>query len=116
MHIDEPLSALGPADAAMPPAAGAGVDRKLTLSLPAGVVRQLRARTAGEETTLRALVLEALAAAGYDVPAIEIRDRRRPPGARVAIHGPRPGQGGEHAAGKGAGPPGHSVHRSQKEP
>jgi hypothetical protein len=52
-------------------------DRKLTLSLPAGVVRQLRSRMAAEETTLRALVLEALQGAGYAVPAAEIRDRRR---------------------------------------
>lgn len=54
------------------------LDRKLTLSLPAGVVRQLRQRMARDETTLRALVLEALRAAGYAVPAEEIRDRRRP--------------------------------------
>jgi hypothetical protein len=52
-------------------------DRKLTLSLPSGVVRQLKGRMAREETTLRALVLEALRAAGYVVPAVEIRDRRR---------------------------------------
>jgi hypothetical protein len=52
-------------------------DRKLTLSLPAEVVRQLRERMAREETTLRALVLEALRQAGYAVPAGEIRDRRR---------------------------------------
>jgi hypothetical protein len=52
-------------------------DRKLTLNLPASVMRQLKIRLAAEETTLRALVLEALAAAGYAVPAGEIRDRRR---------------------------------------
>ena len=52
-------------------------DRKLTLSLPAAVVRQLRDRAAREETTLRALVLEALRQAGYAVPEAEIRDRRR---------------------------------------
>jgi hypothetical protein len=63
---------------AAPPPVGAGdPDRKLTLNLPASVVRQLKARLAAEETTLRALVLEALAAAGYTVPAAEIRDRRR---------------------------------------
>jgi hypothetical protein len=45
--------------------------------LPADVVRQLRERMAREETTLRALVLEALRQAGYAVPAAEIRDRRR---------------------------------------
>ena len=52
-------------------------DRKLTLSLPAPVVRQLRDRMAREETTLRALILEALSKAGYAVPVAEIRDRRR---------------------------------------
>jgi hypothetical protein len=41
------------------------------------VVRQLRDRMAQEETTLRALVLEALQKAGYAVPEAEIRDRRR---------------------------------------
>ena len=56
-------------------------DRKLTLILPASVVRQLRERLAREDTTLRALVLEALAGAGYAVPAAEIRDRRRRPAA-----------------------------------
>jgi hypothetical protein len=65
--------------AGSPPGADGGAvgDRKLTLSLPAAVVRELRRRTALEETTLRALVLAALAAAGYAVPAAEIRDRRR---------------------------------------
>ena len=53
-------------------------DRKLTLSLPAAVLRQLRQRMADEDTTLRALVLEALQQAGYAVPEAEIRDRRRP--------------------------------------
>ena len=91
MRIDDASGLPGGAAAPAP-----GPDRKLTLSLPAGVVRQLRARTAGEETTLRALVLEALAGAGYAVPAGEIRDRRRPAG--------------------GAGRAGRSVHRSQGRP
>ncbi len=52
-------------------------DRKLTVTLPVSVIRQLRARTAAEETTIRALLLEALARAGYAVPEREIRDRRR---------------------------------------
>lgn len=55
-----------------------GPDRKLTLTLPAVVLRQLRQRMAAEDTTLRALVLEALQQAGYAVPESEIRDRRRP--------------------------------------
>jgi hypothetical protein len=58
-------------------APAAADDRKLTLSLPATVVRQLRDRMAHDETTLRALVLEALMKAGYVVPEAEIRDRRR---------------------------------------
>lgn len=52
-------------------------DRKLTVTLPAAVLRALKARTVERETTVRALLLEALAAAGYPVPAAEIRDRRR---------------------------------------
>jgi hypothetical protein len=52
-------------------------DRKLTLSLPVAVIRQLRDRMAQDETTLRALILEALSKAGYVVPEAEIRDRRR---------------------------------------
>lgn len=52
-------------------------ERKLTLSLPASVLRQLKQRTVQDETTLRALVLEALARDGYSITAEEIRDRRR---------------------------------------
>ncbi|HWL67491.1 MAG TPA: hypothetical protein VNS22_03805 [Geminicoccus sp.] len=46
--------------------------------LPADVLRQLRTRVAEDDTTMRALVLDALARAGYRVDAAEIRDRRRP--------------------------------------
>jgi len=52
-------------------------DHKLTVSLPAQVVRQLKQRMVAEETTIRALLLEALHRAGYAVPAAEIRDRRK---------------------------------------
>lgn len=52
-------------------------DRKVTLTLPATVVRELKRRMAAEETTMRALVLKALAEAGYAVAADELRDRRR---------------------------------------
>lgn len=52
-------------------------DRKITLSLPASVVQALKARMAAEDTTMRALILEALAISGYNVAADEIRDRRR---------------------------------------
>jgi hypothetical protein len=56
---------------------GGSVDRKLTVLLPADMLRQLRVRVALDETTMRALVLDALARAGYRVDANEIRDRRR---------------------------------------
>jgi hypothetical protein len=52
-------------------------DRKVTLTLPAAVVRELKRRMAAEDTTMRALVLEALAETGYNVAADELRDRRR---------------------------------------
>jgi hypothetical protein len=52
-------------------------DRKVTLTLPAAVVRELKRRMALEDTTMRALVLQALANAGYGVPKGELRDRRR---------------------------------------
>lgn len=54
-----------------------GGDHKLTVSLPAQLVRQLKQRMVAEETTIRALLLEALHRAGYAVPAAEIRDRRK---------------------------------------
>jgi hypothetical protein len=53
------------------------LDRKITLTLPAPVVRELKRRMAAEETTMRALVLQALAESGYTVAADELRDRRR---------------------------------------
>lgn len=52
-------------------------ESKLTVTLPAAVLRALRTRMVERETTIRALLLEALAAAGYPVPEAEIRDRRR---------------------------------------
>jgi hypothetical protein len=55
----------------------ADADRKITLTLPATVVQQLKRRMATEDTTMRALVLKALADAGYAVPPGELRDRRR---------------------------------------
>ena len=52
-------------------------DRKVTLTLPAPLVRELKRRMAADETTMRALVLEALADSGYSIAADELRDRRR---------------------------------------
>jgi len=59
------------------PANAEEADRKVTLTLPTAVVRELKRRMAAEDTTMRALVLEALAEAGYDVAVDELRDRRR---------------------------------------
>ena len=52
-------------------------DRKVTLTLPAAVVRELKRRMAAEDTTMRALVLEALAKSGYSIATHDLRDRRR---------------------------------------
>lgn len=52
-------------------------DGKITLSLPRSVLKQLRLRMVVEETTIRALMLDALAQAGYAVSTDQIRDRRR---------------------------------------
>ena len=52
-------------------------DRKLTLSLPQSWCRHLRDRMAHEETTLRALMLEALMQVRLCRAGSEIRDRRR---------------------------------------
>jgi hypothetical protein len=52
-------------------------DRNVTLTLPAPLVRELKQRMAAEETTMGALVLEALADSGYSVAAEELGDRRR---------------------------------------
>jgi hypothetical protein len=62
--------------ASLPPPPG-NPDRKITLTLPATVIRELKGRMAAEDTTMRALVLKALADAGYGVPTDELRDRRR---------------------------------------
>lgn len=62
---------------AAPPSPPEEPDRKITLNLPAVVIRELKRRTAAEDTTMRALVLAALAHAGYSVPGDELRDRRR---------------------------------------
>lgn len=62
---------------APPSAPPSDTDRKITLTLPATVVRELKRRMATEDTTMRALVLKALAETGYAVPPGELRDRRR---------------------------------------
>ena len=67
LSLSLPASSGGPGDG----------DRKITLTLPAAVVRELKRRMAAEDTTMRALVLTALADTGYAVPPDDLRDRRR---------------------------------------
>lgn len=59
------------------PGRGRGKGEQLTVLAPADTVRALRIAAAERTTTVRALVLEALAKAGWPVPKGELRDRRR---------------------------------------
>lgn len=59
------------------PGRGRGKGEQLTVLAPADTVRALRIAAAERTTTVRALVLEALAKAGWPVPKDELRDRRR---------------------------------------
>ena len=59
------------------PAADAGEpDKQVTVMLPASVVRAMRMRAAEQDETIRTVVLRALLADGFKVPAEEIADRR----------------------------------------
>jgi hypothetical protein len=49
----------------------------LQLMVPDGTMRALKHAAVDAETTVRALVLEAIHAAGYPVPDSELGDRRR---------------------------------------
>jgi hypothetical protein len=47
------------------------------LMVPVETLKALRTTAAEKSTTVRALVLEALRAAGYAVPVDQVTDRRR---------------------------------------
>jgi hypothetical protein len=49
----------------------------IQLSVPAELKRQLALQAAEERSTIRAVILRALVKAGYEIPAEEIRDKRR---------------------------------------
>lgn len=49
----------------------------LQLRVPQELKRKLAMDAAKEGTTIRSLILSALAAVGYDVPNEEIRDKRK---------------------------------------
>jgi hypothetical protein len=57
--------------------ASKGKGTGLMLMVPAETLKALRVRAAEDGTTVRALVLEALSATGYPVPADELIDRRK---------------------------------------
>lgn len=56
---------------------GKGDSDSLQLRIPQGLKRKLAMDAAKEGVTIRSLILSALAAAGYDVPDDEIRDKRK---------------------------------------
>lgn len=60
-----------------PGAKGRGGGRAVQIVMPSETLRALKDRAHDGETTLRTIVLQALAKAGYPVPADEIKDRRR---------------------------------------
>ncbi len=49
----------------------------LQLKVPSKLKRQLAMDAAKEGVTIRAVILKALVAAGYDVAADELRDKRK---------------------------------------
>ena len=54
-----------------------GAGTALMLMVPVETLKTLRTKAAEKSTTVRALVLEALRAAGYAVPVDQVTDRRR---------------------------------------
>jgi hypothetical protein len=56
---------------------GRGDGRAVQVVIPAETLRALRTRASENDTTVRVIVLQALAKAGFPVPADEIKDRRR---------------------------------------
>ena len=79
----KPLGAIDALKQSLPPSTatkvsrGKGTGRGLMIQAPPETVAALKKAAGARDTTVRALVLEALAAAGYPVPDAETRDRRR---------------------------------------
>lgn len=59
------------------PGRGRGKGEQLTVLAPAETLKALKVAAAENGTTVRALVLAALAKAGWPVPQEEMRDRRK---------------------------------------
>jgi hypothetical protein len=51
-------------------------EKRLSVMVPADVMRQIKRTMADEDATTRTVVLRALQQAGYDIPEDEIADRR----------------------------------------
>lgn len=73
-RLDTPKAA---PSAAPPQRASKGAGTALMLMVPVETLKTLRTKAAEKSTTVRALVLEALRAAGYAVPVDQVTDRRR---------------------------------------
>lgn len=82
-----PSSATEALRASLPPAVveerapaatnGRGHGAPLQVLVPPETLKALKLAAVEQDTTVRTIVLEALAKAGYPVPIAEIRDRRR---------------------------------------
>lgn len=54
-----------------------GSGKPLQIVLPEATMKALKLAAVEQDTSVRAIILQALAKAGFPVPATEIRDRRR---------------------------------------
>jgi hypothetical protein len=58
-------------------AKGRGEGRAVQVVMPHDTLRSIRQRATEDDTTVRVVILQALAKAGFPVPADELKDRRR---------------------------------------
>jgi hypothetical protein len=68
---------LPPATAEPAPPKGRGEGRAVQVVMPADTLRALKQSATEADTTVRVVILQALAKAGFPVPADELKDRRR---------------------------------------
>jgi hypothetical protein len=77
-RLDATKAALSPATGSRTAGTkGKGSGTGLMVQVPTDTLRALRMKAAADGSTVRALVLKALHAAGYPVPQDEVVDRRR---------------------------------------
>ena len=77
LTIAQLKATLPPATAAQRSNTGKGEGQGFYLKMPEQTLQELKVKAAQQNTTARMLVLSALKAAGYSVPAVELTDRRR---------------------------------------